>query len=316
MTDKNSKKKLSRRDFLRVTASSAAGAAVLANIPAAMLPRTYAQGYEGAITAFMGDTLNPNQPRGEGLNELTAYRTIADEWEAMNPGVTIEFQEISIISGDQYLTWIKSNQAAGTTPDLMYTQDNYINRDVEGGGSPFWIPLNEIIEQPNLYLADDHPGATKWRDAFVAGFDARGRSVDNNFYMIPQSFSAVQVLVNTTLLDEVGVDRSNLDAWTFDDMLAVAQQIKDAGRNAWATAWSHPYDNWIVTTSLGGFMKATGRFDTLDVDKDDFIDVRERWQGILDGTWGRRHRRDASNVAASSGLVAVLYAGLSGGNAD
>jgi ABC-type glycerol-3-phosphate transport system substrate-binding protein len=280
------KKKLSRRDFLRLAASSAAGATVIANVPAVLARNTnVAQGFQGTMQAFAGGTLNPNQPRGEGLEELTAYRAIADEWEAMNPGVNIEFIELSV-TGDQYLTWIKSNQAAGTTPDIMYAQDNYINRDVEGGGSPFWIPLNDYIEEPNPYAPEDHPGATKWRDGFVAGFDSRGRSVDGNFYMVPQSFSAVQVLVNTTLLDEVGIDRSNLDGWTFDEMLGLGEQITQAGKIAWATAWAHPYDNWIVTSSLGGFMKATGRFATLDKDGDDFVDVRERWQGILDGDWG------------------------------
>lgn len=286
MIDKKDRNKLSRRDFLRLAASTTTGALAFANTPLSMLPRVYGQAFEGTITAFMGDTLNPNQPRGEGLGELTAYRTVADEWEAMNPGITVEFQKVSVGTGDQYLTWIKSNQAAGTTPNLMLAADNEINRDVEGGGSPFWLPLNEVIEEPNPYLADDHPGATRWRDSFVAGYDARGRMVDGNFYGIPQSFSAVQVLVNTTLLDEVGVDRANLDDWTFDEMLEVSQQIKDAGKTAWATSWQHPYDAWIITSSLGGFMKATGRFDTLDVDKDDFVDVRERWQGILDGTWG------------------------------
>ncbi|MAS37459.1 MAG: hypothetical protein CL610_25895 [Anaerolineaceae bacterium] len=282
----SSQKSLSRRDFLRAAAASA-GAAAVAGFPGAvahMAPA--AQGFEGTMQAFMGGTLQPNQPRGEGQGELTAYRTIADEWEANHPGAVIEFIELPTMTGEQYATWIKSNQAAGTTPDMMFSQDNYINRDVEGGGSPFWYPLNDHIEQPNPYAPEDHPAATRWRDGFVAGFDARGRSVDGNYYMVPQAFSAVQVIVNTTLLDEVGIDRSNLDAWTFDDMLGVAEQISQAGRTPWATAWTHPYEAWIVTSSLTGFLKATGRFATLDKDGDDFVDVRERWQAILSGEWG------------------------------
>ena len=280
------KDQLSRRDFLKIAASSAAGAATFAGLPAAVARAAPSgQGFQGAIQAFMGGTLQPNQPRGEGLEPLTAYQTIADEWSATQNGVTIEFIELPEMSSEDYAIWIKSNQAAGTTPELMNTLDNYINRDVEGGESEFWLVLNDVIEEPNPHSPADHPGATKWRDAFVAGFDARGKSVDGNFYMIPQQFSAVQVIVNTTMLDEVGIDRSNLDEWTFDDMLAIGQQISDAGHIPWATPWVHPTEAWIVTSSLGGFLQASGRFDTLDTNDDGFIEVAERWQAILDGTW-------------------------------
>lgn len=276
---------LSRRSFLRFTGSSVA-AAVLAGCA---IPGQPAPGADGGaesepatIQAYMGGALQPNQPRGEGLNELTMYRTVADEWQAMQPDYAIEFIKVPTMTGNDYATWVKSNQAAGTMPDLAWAQDNYINRDL---GAGYWLPLDEFIDGPNTYAPADHPMQQRWRDGFIAGFDARGRSTDGHYYLIPQGFSAVQVVYNKDILDEAGVDTSNLDNWSFDDMLGISAQIEQAGYTPWSLAWIHPNEAWIVTSSLSGFLKATGRFAQLDKNDDDFVEVRERWEGILEGTW-------------------------------
>ena len=278
-------RQLSRRDFLKGTlgAATLAGLAGCAPAPGSGSAAPEGGGDGTIIEIYLGETFQPDVARGEGLAPLHEARNLADEWQELTPGYTIEF--ISGPGGEGIEQWVKARQAAETMPDIVQALDNWLNRDI---GSGYWLTVDPFIDEPNPYIPDDQPGSSRWRDAFVAGFDARNRMIDGKYYGVPQSILGVQIYCNLDILAASGVDFENEiinPRWTFDSMLAMSQRIQDAGFTPWALAWIHPYWNWIQTSTLSGFLKSTGKWADLDTNNDDFVTSIERFEAIDRGDW-------------------------------
>ena len=163
--------------------------------------------------------------------------------------------------------------------------DNWLNRDI---GTDYWVIIDDYVEEPNHYIPQGELGHDRWRDAFIAGFDARNRMIDSHYYGVPQAINGVQIFCNLDILEASGVDFESeiIDPrWTFDDMLGISQRIADAGHTPWSLAWNVPYWNWIQTTSLSGFLKSTGKWSVLDTNNDDFVTSIERFKAIDRGDW-------------------------------
>ncbi|MEZ4861567.1 MAG: ABC transporter substrate-binding protein [Caldilineaceae bacterium] len=290
--------KISRRRFLQTSA----GAVTLFGL-AACTPAAAPGGATGAdaaatvIEIYLGDTFQPDVPRGEGLNPLHESRALGDEWEEMTPGYKLDF--ITGPGGEGIEQWVKSRQAAGSMPDICNAVDNWLNRDI---GADYWLTVDPFIDDPNPYIPAGADGSDRWRDAFIAGFDARNRMIDGKYYGIPQGITGVQIYCNLNILADAGIDfQSEISEprWTFDSMLAISQRLKDADVTAWALAWNQPYWNWIQTTSLAGFLKSTGKWKLLDTDDDDFVTSIERFEAIDRGDW----TADAEELRAMHKLV-------------
>lgn len=302
------KPRLSRRDFLRLSAGATAGTLLAACAPRVVketvevekvvtkevekvvtkevekvVTPTPAPGWEGTIEVYLGDTSQPEVARGEGLEPLHAARELGDEWEALHPGVKLDFIEGPGPEGIEM--WVKARQAAGTMPDICQAHDNWLNRDI---GFGYWISVDPWINTSNPYIPEGEEGRERWRDAFIAGFDARNLMIDQRYYGVPQYLTGVQIYCNLDILEKAGVDFEGdiiNPRWTFDSMLDISARIKEAGFTPWAFMWNHPYWNWIQTSTLAGWLKSTGRWEKLDTNGDDFVTSLERFEAILRGDW-------------------------------
>ena len=289
--------KLSRRQFLQVSVGTATLLGLAACAPGAAPGGSGADADTTIIEIYLGETFQPDVPRGEGLNPLHESRVLGDEWEELTPGYKLDF--ITGPGGEGIEQWVKSRQAAGSMPDIANAVDNWLNRDI---GSNYWLTVDPFIDEPNPYIPSGEPGNEAWRDAFVAGFDARNRMIDGKYYGVPQGIVGVQIYCNLNILEEAGIDFQSeiIDPrWTFDSMLGLSQQIEDAGHTPWALAWIHPYWNWVQTTSLAGFLKSTGKWQVLDTNDDDFVTSIERFEAIDRGDW----TADAEELRAMHKLV-------------
>lgn len=277
------KPQLTRRTFLQGLSGAVAVAGLAACVPAA---GPQAEGPDAArqvIEVYVGGTFQPEVARGEGLDHLLEARNLADEWEAEHTDARIEF--VAGPGGEGIEQWVKSLQAAGSMPDILQAVDNWLNRDI---GTGYWLQIDEYVNEPNHYIPDGELGSDRWRDAFIAGFDARNRMIDGKYYGVPQAINGVQIFCNLDILEAAGVDYETElinPRWTFDSMLEVSQRILDAGHQPWALAWNVPYWNWIQTTSLSGFLKSTGKWSVLDTNNDDFVTSIERFKAIDRGDW-------------------------------
>ena len=274
---------LSRRTFLQ----GLSGAAALAGLAACVQPAgPQGDGADAArqtIELYVGGTFQPEVARGEGLDHLHEARNLADEWEAEHSEYALEF--VAGPGGEGIEQWVKALQAAGTMPDILNAVDNWLNRDI---GTNYWVIIDDYVEEPNHYIPEGELGHDRWRDAFIAGFDARNRMIDSHYYGVPQAINGVQIFCNLDILEASGVDFESeiIDPrWTFDDMLGISQRIADAGHTPWSLAWVSPYWNWIQTTALSGFLTSTGKWSVLDTNNDDFVTSIERFKAIDRGDW-------------------------------
>ena len=154
---------------------------------------------------------------GEGL---TPHFRIIEMFEAENPDIQVQLEPVG--SGDYYAR-ILTQIAAGDPPDLLQIGDDAVPMFVDRGA---FLPLDDFIasaEYPldtSIYL----PGVMEpgtWNGAQ---------------YLLPKDFSPIAIYYNKKLFDEAGVPYPQ-EGWTWDDLLATAQQLTKTDDSGNTTQW-------------------------------------------------------------------------------
>lgn len=154
---------------------------------------------------------------GEGL---TPHFRIIEMFEAENPDIQVQLEPVG--SGDYYAR-ILTQIAAGDPPDLLQIGDDAVPMFVDRGA---FLPLDDFITSAQYPLDTDiylpgvmEPG--KWNGAQ---------------YLLPKDFSPMAIYYNKKLFDEAGVPYPQ-EGWTWDDLLATAQQLTKIDANGNVTQW-------------------------------------------------------------------------------
>lgn len=141
--------------------------------------------------------------------EITTHQNVADAFMAQNADIEIEIW--SQPWGD-YFTKIQTLWAAGDAsviPDVMFLSpiQSYAADGV-------LEPLNSYIGATN-YPIDDY-----WPSLLEFGI------YDSQIYGLPRDIGLEVLYYNKDIFDEVGMSYPD-DSWTWDDLLAAAEQITD-----------------------------------------------------------------------------------------
>ncbi|MFN3979988.1 MAG: ABC transporter substrate-binding protein [Caldilinea sp.] len=171
---------------------------------------------------------------GEGL---TPHFRIIEMFEAENPDIQVQLEPVG--SGDYYAR-ILTQIAAGDPPDLLQIGDDAVPMFVDRGA---FLPLDDFIASADypldvsIYLPGVmEPG--KWNGAQ---------------YLLPKDFSPMAIYYNKKLFDAAGVPYPQ-EGWTWDDLLATAQQltVTDANGNVkqWGIQlpgpWTTGFEYWVA----------------------------------------------------------------------
>lgn len=171
---------------------------------------------------------------GEGL---TPHFRIIEMFEAENPDIQVQLEPVG--SGDYYAR-ILTQIAAGDPPDLLQIGDDAVPMFVERGA---FLPLDDFIASADypldvsIYLPGVmEPG--KWNGAQ---------------YLLPKDFSPMAIYYNKKLFDAAGVPYPQ-EGWTWDDLLATAQQLTVADANGnvkqWGIQlpgpWTTGFEYWVA----------------------------------------------------------------------
>lgn len=147
--------------------------------------------------------------------DLITYKKFAAEYKKTHPGVNITVQTTPNGDFNQYLS---TQLAGGHAPDIIRNTWQQIGRWAKNGGL---IALDD-------YLAPDYGkgfGETFWSAAQLNG----------KVHGIPQHTDTFGTFYRTDVLAQVGAKPpASLDAaWTWDEFLALAREVKKAtGRAA------------------------------------------------------------------------------------
>ncbi|GAA2034492.1 extracellular solute-binding protein [Pseudokineococcus marinus] len=133
------------------------------------------------------------------------YEQVAADFEAANPGTTIE---ISALAHEDMLTRLDAAFQTGDTPDV------YMER---GGGE-----LADHVEAGlTMDLSDELPETIE-----TVGSSVNGWQIDGRTYALPFSVGVVGFWYNTDLFEQAGITEP---PQTMEELDAAVQALKDAG---------------------------------------------------------------------------------------
>lgn len=180
------------------------------------------------------------------------YEQFIGTFEAANPGITIKFETFEAAN---YNTILATALAGGSGPDLMMVRAYGGMEAIASAG--YLEPLSTATIPA---LANFVPSA-------VAAETMRS---DGKIYGVPFASQTQLVIYNKGLFDANGI----AEPQTWDELVAAAQKLKDAGvmpfANGTATAWQNETVLFDLTSSIMG----KGFYDDLIAGKADFTDAR------------------------------------------
>ena len=127
-----------------------------------------------------------------------ALQAVIDEYEKLNPQVRV----IQIpVTEKVYGQWLNTHLISGTAPDLaeigfakLATDEQYMAR--------FFLPLTELISQPNPYNDGMFLEGWPWRETFLDGMRSGYRPTLQDYFAAPTSMFTVRLFYNRDLLKE------------------------------------------------------------------------------------------------------------------
>jgi raffinose/stachyose/melibiose transport system substrate-binding protein len=207
------KKDLSRRDFIKTTASVGAAAGL-----AGLLPRTVqaaSSGYQGKVTVYGIIIPTPTQPGPTQLFKL---------FEQAHPGVTIENHGFT---SERFVALFTAAQAAGEQIDLLYLNGQDLRRYALAGDL---LPLNGLP-----YL-----------DRFLP-LGLKTYTINGKLWALPSgSVGGFPIFYNKALLDKFHLAVPQ----TYNDLLTVGKALTKQGVSAYTHDGKDIYlwPVWFFTT--------------------------------------------------------------------
>ena len=138
-------------------------------------------------------------------------RTIADDFEAANPGIKIK---ISVTGWDSYWTMLEAGATGGSLPDVFWMHSNEIYRY---GSNGMLLDLTDRISKTDKFKLSDYP------DGLVKIYNINGKQ-----YAVPKDYDTIGLWYNKTLFDKAGIKYPD-DTWTWDTLYNAAKKLTKNG---------------------------------------------------------------------------------------
>jgi len=166
----------------------------------------------------------------QGGNEgiLKSYNELKKIFEKENPGFTVEYQQYTVTTYNEFL---KPALAGGAAPDLFA---------VYPGPDAF-----EAVKSGNLLDLKPYID-NEWKKWLGASYDFKGINIEGGIYLIPQDVWTECIWYHKDMLKEIGWEpRDFTDSFSVEDYIAMVEPAKAKG-----------YD-----VMLAGFIEAWCYFD-------------------------------------------------------
>lgn len=184
---------------------------------------------------------------GDGGDGLTPHQQIIQNFEDQNPNVIVQLEPVS---GRDYYARLLTQLSAKAAPDIMQIGDDAV---------PSFVSKNAFVAL-DTYLAGINFDAS----IYLPGLLDPGK-IDGKQYLLPKDYSPLAVYYNKTLFDAASVPYP-VEGWTWEDLLATAQQLtlKDDSGNVtqWGiqlpAAWTTGFEYWVAAAG-GSLISADGK---------------------------------------------------------
>ena len=184
-----------------------------------------------------------------------SIQEITNEFTEMFPNVKIEWAYSKKSVGD-WAQWMTTQIATNDAPDIvMMHGSEYSDRD-------WFIKLDDILEEPNVFVNEDARGSERWKDMFPNYMWTSDMTADaaGNIVAVPVTCypgTATSYFYNTEIFEELGLKVPR--TWEeFKDVCAVINAEKDENGKQkyiavapWSLNASATVDTWDIQFSLG-----------------------------------------------------------------
>ncbi|MDD9269435.1 ABC transporter substrate-binding protein [Paenibacillus sp. GCM10023248] len=166
------------------------------------------------------------------------YKKIFDDYKAKT-GHEVEFV---FIPDNNYRTWMVTQQAAGSMPEVVATRmawvwEDYAKKQV--------IDLSPYMEKESAY----NPGKP-WKQTFLPSFYKDSINPANGILNSAPAFTAmIRILYNKDLFAKAGIDKA---PQTWPEFIEVSKKLKQAGITPIAmSGQSNSHISWFLTSIFG-----------------------------------------------------------------
>jgi len=217
-----SKSRLSRREFLRMTAGVVGATVVASCTPSAPPAPKESAGEAPAVSKAVEVEINGWKYQG-GRDE---QKLVFDMLEKDNPGIKITATGAE--TSDWYVQ-VKSRFQSGDVPDVILMEP--------GAGlgeySPHLLPLNDFIAK-SPEVQEDKYFPTAWNETMVG----------DQVFGLPGFLGVQSPWYNVTMLEELGIDSPPS---SYEELKAVTQAARDAGHQPFLVGAK---DQWHLIDAL------------------------------------------------------------------
>ena len=165
------------------------------------------------------------------------YEEVAARFKERYPNVTVKNNFTPITTWSDYVNKLTAQVAGGDAPDV-------INIAIEG----FQLGLDKnLFASLEGYLENDPDGQKLTEDVdprLLETFEDRGST-----YLIPSTWNTMLIYYNTKMFEDAGIERPS-DDWTWDDFLAIAEQLTTGEGSDKVYGFALPYFNFGLTPWL------------------------------------------------------------------
>jgi multiple sugar transport system substrate-binding protein len=165
---------------------------------------------------------------------------LVEAYEAENEDVSIEIQ-LTPYKGSEYWTKLEAAATGGTAPDVFWLNVLHLDSYVEGG---ILADLTDAISASDINDA--------FPEALVQNYVRDGVN-----YAVPKDFDTNALWYNKEIFDKAGVAYPT-DDMTYEDLVALAQELQDAGLDDGVYPFACPVDfqTWYYQTvyANGGYI--------------------------------------------------------------
>ncbi|MBS3847649.1 extracellular solute-binding protein [Devosia sp. J2-20] len=180
------------------------------------------------------------------------YESFIDTFEAANPGITVNFETFEATN---YNTILATALAGGTGPDLMM---------VRAYGGLENVATSGYLE---ALTTDAIPALADFPEAALAAESVRA---DGKLYAVPFASQTMLVVYNKQIFADLGLSEPQ----TWDEMMAAAEAVKDAGMFAFANGTATAWQNETIVSALTSSIIGKDFYEDLAAGNADFTDAR------------------------------------------
>lgn len=200
-----------------------------------------------------------------------ATKVLIQAWTKKHPGVKVTQVEIppALAEDDAlYLSWVATQSAGGTIPDVIYTAPAFAVETL--GAKGLILDLNRYLNQANPYVS----GNKKWRDLFYAPLIDPMTGYEGESFGVPLDGIVDVLYYNKDVFKKFALTPPE----TYAELMVVTKKLLAAG-------YGSPYGTRLALAAgaLGQSLLLPWLDDLDVIRKDGFVDPKELARGVVKG---------------------------------